>query len=101
MTGQFAFEMPTPTYPGTDRQPPVAGTQLVSHDKMPPRAEGYDSIRSPEADLLDMVAHLQLEVEELKFVQSGPKLARKTLLVQSKPVAFTSTKVPEFSGVTS
>ena len=55
----------------------------------------YDSIMSP-------VAHLQLEVEALKFVQSGPStLTMKTLPVQSKPVAFTSTKVPKFSGVTS
>ena len=51
---------------------------------------------------MDMVAHLQLEVEALKFVQLGPStLAMKTLPVQSKPVAFTSTKVPKFSGVTS
>ena len=62
----------------------------------------YDSIRSPEADLMDTVAHLQLEVEALKFVQSGTStLNMKTLPVQSKPVAFTSTKVPTFSGVTS
>ena len=59
------------------------------HDKLPPRAEVYDSIRSPEADLMDTVAHLQLEVEALKFVQSGPStLAIKTLPVQSKPVAL-------------
>ena len=45
---------------------------------------------------MDMVAHLQLEVEALKFVQSAPStLAMKTLPVQSKLVAFafTSTKV--------
>ena len=51
---------------------------------------------------MDTVAHLQLEVEALTFVQSGPSaLAMQTLPVQSKPVAFTSTKVPKFSGVTS
>ena len=72
------------------------------HDKLPPRAEVYDSIMSPEADLMDTLAHLQLEVEALKFVQSWPStLAMKTLTVQSKPVAFTSTKVPKLSGMTS
>ena len=61
----------------------------------------YDSIRSPEIDLMDTVAHIQLEVEALTFVQSGPSpLDIKTLPVQSKPVAFTSTKVTKFSGVT-
>ena len=40
---------------------------------------------------MDTVAHLQLEIEALKFVQ--PAL--------SKPVAFTSTNVPKFSGETS
>ena len=59
----------------------------------------YDSNRPPEADLMDTVAYLQLEVEALKCVQSGPSTsATKTLPVQSKPVAFTSTKVPKFSG---
>ena len=65
----------------------------LKHDKLPPRAEGYDSIRSPEANLMDTMAHLQLEVKALKFVQSGPStLARKTLPVQSQPVTFTSPK---------
>ena len=41
-------------------------------------------------------------MEALKFEQSGPlTLARRTLPVQTKPVAFKSTKVPKFSGVTS
>ena len=54
------------------------------HDKLLPRVEVYDSIRSPEAGLMDTVAHLQLEVEALKFVQSKPStLAMKTLPVQS------------------
>ena len=52
--------------------------------------------------MIDTVANLQLEVEALKFVQSGPPtLAMKTLPVQPKPVVFTSTKVLKFSGVTS
>ena len=43
---------------------------------------------------MDTVEHLQLEVEALKFVQSGPSmLDMKTLPVQYEPVAFTSTKV--------
>ena len=43
---------------------------------------------------MDTVVHLQLEVEALKYVQSGPsKLAMKTLPVQSRPAVFTSTKV--------
>ena len=51
---------------------------------------------------MDTVAHLQLEVEALKYVQSGSSMsATKTLLVQSKPAVFTSTKEPKFSGVTS
>ena len=40
---------------------------------------------------METVAHLQL----MKFVQSAlPTLAKRTLPVLSKPVAFTSTKVP-------
>ena len=51
---------------------------------------------------MNTVAHLQLEVEALKCVQSGPStLDMKTLPVQSKPVAFASSKVPKFSGATS
>ena len=78
-------DMPTST-PGCDR----------------PRAEVYDSPRSPVAVLMDTVAHLQLEVEALKSVQAGPStVASKTLPVRSKPVEFMSTKVPKFGGVTS
>ena len=40
--------------------------------------------------------------EALKSVQAGPAmLTKKTLPVQSKPVAFTSTKVPKCGGTTS
>ena len=67
---------------------------VPSYRRLSPKTEGHDSHRSPEADLMDMVAHLQLEVEALKFVQSAPP-------VLSKPGAFTSTKVPKFSGETS
>ena len=37
---------------------------------------------TPDADLMDTEANLELEVEALKFVQSGPStLVRKTLPV--------------------
>ena len=50
--------------------------------------------------MTDSVTHLQLEVEVLK--QSKPsKLPQRGLLVQPKPVAFTSTKVPRLSGTSS
>ena len=75
---------------------------VLDDDGLPPRAEVYDLVGSPEPDLMDTVAYLQLEVEALKFVQSAPQaLAMKTLPVPPKPVAFTSTKVPKFSGMTS
>ena len=50
----------------------------------------YDSFRSSEAELTDTVAHLQVEVEALKSAGSAGYI----------PVAFTSTKVPKFSGET-
>ena len=56
--------------------------------------EEYDSHRSLGTELMDMVAHLQLEVEALKFEQSAPPaLTKKTLPTLSKPITFTSTKV--------
>ena len=73
---------------------------MPSYEKLSPKAEVHNSDRSPEADLMDTVAHLQFEV--LKCVQSAPPaLAKRALPVLSKPVAFTSTKVPKFSGGTS
>ena len=123
VTARFIFEMPTPTYPGLVWQLPGTGTQPVTdrfvyelpprartqpvldrsrdnlsdmpnsmpgYDRLLPRAEVYDSIRSPETDLMDTVAHLPLEVEALKFGQSGPS----TLVMKTKPMEFTSTKVP-------
>ena len=51
---------------------------------------------------MDTVVQLQLAVDALKSVQSEPSTsATKAPPVQSKPAAFTSTKVPKFSGVTS
>ena len=77
-------------------------TDSGSHDELPGRANGYDPIQSSEAELMDTVAHLQLEVDALKFGQLGQStLARQTSPDQSKPVVFTSTNVPMFGGVTS
>ena len=59
---------------------PDMPNSVSGHDKLSPKAEVHDYDRSPEADLMDTVAHLQLEVETLKFVQSAPPaLARRTL----------------------
>ena len=66
------------------------------------RGREYDSFWSTEAQLTDSVTHLQWEVEALKLAQSEPsKLPQRGLPVQPKPVAFTSTKVPRFSGASS
>ena len=106
-TDRFVYELPprTRTRPGFDRVRndwPDMPNSVPSHDKLSPKAEVHASDRSPEADLMETVAHLQLKVEALKFVQSAPPaLAKRTLPVLSKPVAFTSTKVPRFSGGTS
>ena len=105
VTDRFMYELPlrirTPLV--LNRSGDVLSDMPNSrHKKLPRRVEVCDSIRSPEADLMDTVAHLQLEVKALKFVQSGPStLATKIPPVKSKPVAFTSTKVPKFTGVTS
>ena len=75
MTDRFMYELPLwiRTQPVLDRLgDDLSDMTNLQHDKLPPRAEGYDSIRSPEANLMDTMAHLQ------------------TLPVQSKPVAFTS-----------
>ena len=75
---------------------------VPNYGRLSLKTEECDPQRSLEADLMVTVAHLQLEVESLKFVQSAPPaLAKRTLPALSKPVAFTSTKVPKFSGETS
>ena len=100
VTDWFAYELPprTRTQPVLDQlrdDLPYMPNSVPGYDKLPPRAAVYDLIRSPESDVIDTVAHLQLEVEELKFVQSAlSTLAMKTLPVQSKLVS-------KFSGVTS
>ena len=86
---QFVYELPpqTKTRPGFDRvwdDWPDMPNSVPSHDKLSPKAEVHDSDKSPRADLMDTVAHLQLEVEALKFVQSAPPaLAKRTLPVLS------------------
>ena len=51
---------------------------------------------------MDTVMHLQLEVEALKFGPAGHStLGGPTSPVRSKPMVFTSTKVPKFAGVAS
>ena len=42
------------------------------YDELPPQMELFDLNRPTEADLMDRVAQLQLEVDALTFVQSGP-----------------------------
>ena len=82
--------------------PPNMPTPVHRYDQQPPQTELFDLHRPPEANLIDTVAHLQLEVDALKFVQSGPSTsATKVPPVQSKRAAFTSAKVLKFSGMTS
>ena len=37
---------------------------VLSYGRVSPKMEEYDSHRSPDSVLMDMVAHLQLEVEK-------------------------------------
>ena len=118
MTDQFAYELPILPTSGHGRLPLWTQTQLVAdrfmddpsnmptlvyrYDQLSLKTELYDFHSPPEADLMDTVAQLQLEVDALKSVQSGPSAsATKTPPVQSKLAAFTSTKVLKFSGVIS
>ena len=77
-------------------------TRSGLRNRLPGGSDGSDSTQTPEAVLMDTVAHLQLEVEAMKL---GPPvhqtLGRPTSSVQSKQVVFTHTKVPRFAGVTS
>ena len=104
VTNRFAYELPTLPTSGHGRLLPRTRTQ-PEHDRFMddlPKTDLYDFHMSPEADLMDTMTQLQLEVDALKFVQSGPSmLATETPPVQSKPASFTATKVPKFSGVTS
>ena len=94
---RFAFGIATPTYLRSDRQLPGSETQpgldrfrdslpdmtgSGAHDDLPDRKKGYDPTRSPEVVLMDTMAHLQLEVEVLKFGQ----LEQSTLARRISPV---------------
>ena len=84
-TDRFAYELPprTRTRLGLDwlwDDGPDTPNSVCGNDKLLPRTEVPDFDRSPEADVMATVAHLQLEVEALKFGQlSPPALAKKTL----------------------
>ena len=75
-------------------------TRSGLQNRLPGGSDGSDPTRTPEAVLMDTVTHLQLEVMTL-----GPPghqtLGRPTSPVLSKPVVFTSTKVPRFVEVAS
>ena len=81
----------------------------MDYPKLSDRISGVDyrvgvivSIRTPENVLMDTVACLQLEVEAMKCGTPGHQtLDRPTSPVRRKPVVFTSTRVPKFTGVTS
>ena len=83
-----------------DGLPNMTGSELRS--RLPGRDEASDPTPAPVAELMDTVTRLQLEVESLKFGPVGQStLGGPTSLVRSKPMVFTSTKVPKFAGVTS
>ena len=94
MTDWFTYELLNLPTSGQDSSPPRTGAQPVP--------DWFIDDPPDMPYMMDMVAHLQLEVEVLNCVQSRPSTsATKALLVQAKPAVFTSTKVPKFSGVTS
>ena len=70
--------------------------------RLPAGHGGPESIWSPDAALMDTVAHLQLDVEEMR---AGSRCHQtpggRTSLGHPRQVAFTSTKVPRIAGVTS
>ena len=114
---RFALGLPTTAHLNSDKQLPGVGaqsgfdrfkdglpnmTELELRNRVPGRNEGSDPTRAPEAEMMDTVTRLQLEVEALKFGPLGHStLGGPTSLVRSKPMVFTSTKVPKFAGVTS
>ena len=83
----FSLDLPTPV----PSRPP----------KSQPRAD-LSSLQQADltADLMDTVARLQNEVYALKLAPSVPP-ATWTPSARSRPAAFTTTKVPKFSGSTS
>ena len=65
-------------------------TESELRSRLLDKDEGSDPTRAPEAELMDTVTRLQLEVEALKF---GPvchsTLGGPTSTVPSKPMVFT------------
>ena len=60
----------------------------------------YDYCRQQQANLMDTVVQLQFKIDVVKSVQPGQSMSATGILsVQPKPAAFTTTKVPRFSGV--
>ena len=67
VTDRFAYELSTRTQPVFDRvmdDPPDMPTPVHRYDQLSPKTELYD-YRPPEADLMDTVMQLQLEVDML------------------------------------
>ena len=57
---------------------PDAPNSVSSYVRLSPRTEEFDSHRSQEAELIDTVDHLQLEIEALTFEQSAPPVLAMT-----------------------
>ena len=93
MTDRFMHEQPT------------LSTLVHSHSRPLPRTGTkpvYNFYVPAQADLVDTVEQLQFEIDALKFAPPGPSMsATRAPPVQPRPAAFTTTKVPKFSGSTS
>ena len=61
---------------------------------------GPELIWSPDATLMDTVARLQLDLDEMR-AESRRLRTLGGFTKQPRPVTFTSPKVPKFAGVTS
>ena len=101
----------------SDGQLPRAGAQFEPHPfeddlprtfdpdhqtRLPVGNDVSDPIRSPDATLIDTVARLQLDMEEMRSASMGNQtLGGRTSPGLLRQVAFTPTKVPKFAGVTS
>ena len=91
-TESFSFGLPTPL---DSRPPPLLRTQPGAYFPSPQQAD-------LTADLMDTVARLRNEVYVLKLAPPVPLTpATWTPPARPRPAAFTTTKVPKFSGSTS
>ena len=114
---RFGFRLPTLARLSLDKQLPGVGAQLGFDrfkdglpnmtgselwDGLLGRNKSSDPTRAPEAEFMDTVTRLPLEVEALKFGLLGHStLGGATSPVRSKPMVFTSTKMPKFAEVNS